>query len=230
MRKIAFELFRSAKESRNFSWSFDISWKILIGPDALVSQCEMPASLDFLADTAPVTATCRKILPPTMCCSLPLHTGLCPCPHVSLTQQVPNLVLLLEGSCKDSSRIGWERRKQQVSLHLACTDCWWTINNSCRDTRYNKEELLNNPVCFCSYIAASLDNILLLVLSFCCPCMMLNWNNLFSSEQKAFRGGRLRNHRKQANKTPFIFNSQKFCPCTEVCYMSLAQNTCFSEK
>lgn len=64
MRKIAFELLRSAKESRNFSWSFDISWKILIGPDALVSQCEMPASLYFLADMAPVTAMCRKILPP----------------------------------------------------------------------------------------------------------------------------------------------------------------------
>lgn len=60
MRKIPFELFSSAKERRNFAWSFDVSWKILISPDALVSQCEMPASLYFLADMSPVTATCRK--------------------------------------------------------------------------------------------------------------------------------------------------------------------------
>lgn len=66
MRKIPFELFSSAKEGRNFAWSFDISWKILISPDALVSQCKMPASLYFLADMAPVTAMCRKI-PPAMC-------------------------------------------------------------------------------------------------------------------------------------------------------------------
>lgn len=75
MRKIAFELFRSAKESRNFSWSFDISWKILIGPDALVSQCEMPASLNFLADTASVTAV-EKFCPPPCAAGCP-STGDC---------------------------------------------------------------------------------------------------------------------------------------------------------
>lgn len=89
------------------------------------------------------------------------------------------------------------------------------------DTKYNKEELLNNPVCFCSYIATALDNILLLVLSFCCPCMMLNWNHLFSPEQKAFREGCIRNHKEQANKNPFIFNSQKLCalmPSCDICH------------
>lgn len=105
MRKIPFELFSSAKEGRNFAWSFDILRKILISPDALVSQCEMPASLYFLADMAPITAMCRKI-PPAMCFQAAPPQGMCPCPRVSLTQQVPHLVLLLEGSCKDSSKIG----------------------------------------------------------------------------------------------------------------------------
>lgn len=45
---------------------------------------------------------------------------------------------------------------------------------------------------------------------------MLNWDSLFSSEQKAFREGSIRDHRKQVNKNTFIFNSQKLCPHTEL--------------
>lgn len=104
MRKIPFELLSSAKDGRNFAWSFGISWEILVSRNAFVSQREMPASLYFLADMAPVTAMCRKIPPPMFFQAAPpqgtVSLSLC---VTDTTRPVPDSAA--GGSCKDSSRM-----------------------------------------------------------------------------------------------------------------------------
>lgn len=44
-RKILFELFSSGREGRNFAWSCDISWEILISSDNFVSVTRQPVSI-----------------------------------------------------------------------------------------------------------------------------------------------------------------------------------------